>query len=97
MKETSQICSSVCLIPTVWPAKTVLRLILRRLKQISASVPEFVFEIDWRKTPLLPVVCHEPIFQTCGRLPKPDEYPDRPRQNFEHLFVQEVAEHELQR
>src|SRR5271157_5662865 len=38
MKETSQMCSSVFLIPTVWPAKTVLRLIFRRLKQMRLQV-----------------------------------------------------------
>ena len=31
MKLTSQILSESCLMPTFWPAKTVLRLIVRRL------------------------------------------------------------------
>jgi len=38
MKLTSQICSLTCLMPTLWPAKTVLRLILRRLKQMRPHV-----------------------------------------------------------
>jgi hypothetical protein len=38
MKLTSQILSSVCLMPTVCPAKTWLRLIFLRLKQMRPHV-----------------------------------------------------------
>lgn len=38
MKVTSQICSSICLMPIFWPANTVLRFTLRWLKQIRPHV-----------------------------------------------------------
>jgi hypothetical protein len=38
MKPTSQISRLTCLIPTLWPANTVLRLIFCRLKQMRPHV-----------------------------------------------------------
>ena len=38
MKPTSHILSPTCLIPTFWPADTVLKLIFRRLLQMQSFV-----------------------------------------------------------
>jgi hypothetical protein len=38
MKLTSQMCSLTCLMLTLWPAKTTLRLIFCRLKQMRPHV-----------------------------------------------------------
>jgi hypothetical protein len=47
MKLMSQIRSSVCLTPTVWPAKTWLRLIFWRLKQMRPHVV-IVTALSWK-------------------------------------------------
>ena len=47
MKVTSQTWSATCVTPTFWPAKTWLRLILRRLKQIRPH-PVTVIVWSWK-------------------------------------------------